>query len=416
MSTPVNAITEPEESMSDRRLFLLVALPLFIMFFATADRSIPYHIDPFTNVITAATIGNTGSPILEDYAELSEPGRYAVFGWVVDSPRGPVSQYPPGTALLAAPLYAMSDDPGTRIDTYAYNDPEAEPIQLTIPPLWPAAVVGSLTASLAVAFTVLSVRRATGATRWAVGSGVVLAAGTGLWLNGAYQLWQHGPASMWIAASLWAASRATWWSSGLFAGLSVLTRPPVAIISAGIGIMSSVRERCWKPVLRHGAGALAGTVALLAYNYWLFDTLTISGGYGANFTENLAGADLVWYMRNLAGGFLSLDRGLLVWSPIIAISAVGIPFIWKRSPGWATGGLIGAAVLLLIQFRLNRYSGGDGFFSYRYPLEAIVAATPILVLASKHIWERTQLRLLIPVSAVASIGLHVIALIREFGG
>ena len=416
MSAPVTGTTHLNRAMSDRRLFLLVMLPLFVVFFATADRSIPYHIDPFTNVITAATIGKTGSPILEDYAELTEPGRFAVFGWVVDSPRGPVSQYPPGTALLAAPLYAMSDDPGTRIDTYAYNDPEAEPIELTIPPLWPAALVGSLTASLAAAFTVLTVRRATGSAGWAVGSGIVLATGTGLWMNGAYQLWQHGPASMWIAASVWAASRARWWSSGLLAGLAVLTRPPVAIISAAVGIVSSVRARSWEPVLRHAAGALVGTGALLGYNYWLFDTLTISGGYGSDFTENLAGADLGWYLRNLIGGFFSFDRGLLVWSPIIAIAAVGIPFVWKRSEGWATGGFIGATVLLLIQFRLNRYSGGDGFFSYRYPLEAVVASVPILATSAKHLWENTQLRLLVPGGAVAATALHTAALIQELRG
>jgi hypothetical protein len=409
----VSATAPPAKTAGDRKLFILIALPLFLVFFATADRSIPYHIDPFTNVITAATIGKAGSPILEDYAELTEPGRYAVFGWVVDSPKGPVSQYPPGTALLVAPLYAMSDDPGIRIDTYAYNDPEAEPIQLTIPVLWPAALVGSLTASLAVAFSVLSVRRATGSTRWAVGSGLVLAAGTGLWLNGAYQLWQHGPAAMWIAASLWAASRAKWWSSGLLAGLAVLTRPPVAIISAGVGIVSSVRERSWIPVVKHGTGAFLGAATLLAYNYWLFDTLTISGGYGSNFTENLTGADLGWYLQNLVGGFFSLDRGLFLWSPIVAISAVGIPFVWKRSPGWATGGLLGGAVLLLIQFRLNRYSGGGGFFSYRYPIEAVVAAAPILATSARYLWEHTRLRLLVPGGALAAIALHVGALIQE---
>ena len=97
--------------MSDLRAVLLVALPAVHRVLRNGGPLDPVSHRPVHECDHAATIGNTGSPILEDYADLSEPGRYAVFGWVVDSPRGPVSQYPPGTALLAAPLYAMSDDP-----------------------------------------------------------------------------------------------------------------------------------------------------------------------------------------------------------------------------------------------------------------------------------------------------------------
>lgn len=413
------AVTESRvpDQWGSLRLFIVVLLPVFTVYLATADRSIPYHIDPFTNAITAATLGDTGSPILTEYGELLEPMRYGAFGWVVDSPRGPVSQYPPGTAVLAAPLYRLSADPGFTIDTYASNQPTAEPVELVIPPLWPAALIASLTSALAVAFTALAVKEATDSTRWAVASGIVLAAGTGLWLNGAYQLWQHGPASMWIAASLWAASRSKWLGSGLLAGIGVLTRPPVAIISAGIGVVSAIKARSWQPALRHGAGALVGTGALLAYNYWLFDTLTISGGYGSGFTENLVDSDLGWYFQNLFGAFFSIDRGLFVWTPIIAVAALGIPLVWKNAPGWAVGGLVGATLLLLVQFRLNRYSGGDGFYSYRYPLEAVIAATPMLAFSAKRLWEAASpLRLVVSGAAAASITFHAIALVRELAG
>jgi alpha-1,2-mannosyltransferase len=414
MHDPVTA-AKPT-GLTNLRLFVAIAVPVFVVFFATADRSIPYHIDPFTNVISASTIGNTASPILSDYSALAEPGRYAVFGWVVDSPRGPVSQYPPGAALLAAPLYGLLADQGTTVEIFAFNDPDAEPIDMLIPPLWPAALVASLASAAAVGFTALSVRTVTGSTRWAIAAGITLAAGTGLWLNGAFQLWQHGPAAMWIAAAIWVASRSSWFASGLVAGLAVITRPPVAIISAGIGVSSAVRQRSWSPAIKHGLGASLGTGLLLAYNYWLFDTLTISGGYGSGFTDNLVGSEWGWYAKNLAGAFFSIDRGLFVWSPIAAIALLGLPAVWKRAPGWAIGGFIGGGVLLLVQFRLNRYSGGDGFFSYRYPLEAVVAGTPLLAAGAKHLWESSRLRLLVPTAAVASVGFHLIALARELAG
>jgi hypothetical protein len=404
--------SDTQSGLSDSKLFLLVAIPLFIVFFATADKSIPYHIDPFTNVISAATIAATGSPILDEYAELAEPDRFSVFAWVIDSPRGPVSQYPPGTAVLAAPFYLMASE-GEIIEIYAYNDPEAQPVAVEVPPLWPAAIASSLATALAVAFTVLSTREITSSARWAIMSGIVLAAGTGLWLNGAFQLWQHGPASLWVAAAVWTAARGRSVTSGILAGIAVLTRPPVAFIAAGIGIAIALHRRSWRTLIGYGLGASLGTATLLAYNYWLLDTFTISGGYGTNFTDNLFNASGWWYVRNLAGAFFSLDRGMVIWSPILAVAVFGVPWAVRRAPNWTIGAATGSIVLLLVQFRLNRYSGGDGFSSYRYPLEALVATSPLLAMSAKHLWESSRLRLLVPVAAAAAIANHLAALLRE---
>jgi len=71
-------------------------------------------------------------------------------------------------------------------------------------------------------------------------------------------------------------------------------------------------------------------------------------------------------------------------------------------------------VLLLVQFRLNRYSGGDGFWSYRYPIEAVVAAAPALSVAAQRLWTSGRPgRMAILASAAASIVFHLIALIQE---
>ena len=68
------AVTDQTSQTGDRaiRLFLALFAVFFSLYMATADRSIPYHIDPFTNAISAATIGSSGSPILTDYSALTE--------------------------------------------------------------------------------------------------------------------------------------------------------------------------------------------------------------------------------------------------------------------------------------------------------------------------------------------------------
>lgn len=413
MQPDVRADAPTGSHISDLRLFLSILILLFPIYLVTADRHLPYHIDPFTNVISAATIAETGSPILDGYAELTDSDARAILGWVIESPRGPVSQYPPGTALLAAPAYFFAGD-GEMVEIVGRNDPNLSPVEVEIPPLWPAAVTSSLASALAVALTSVTVRRVTGSVKWAVGTGLVLAAGTGLWLNGAYQLWQHGASALWIALGLFAASRRSWLGSGLALGLAILTRPPVAIISAGIGIWAGWRERSWKPLLFHGTGAAVGLVVLLAYNYWLFDTLTVSGGYGSGFTDNLAESGLDWYATNVFGGLFSLYRGLFVWSPVVLVAGLGLRKAWAELPGWSVGALLGGVVLLLVQFRLNRYSGGDGFWSYRYPIEAVVAATPALSAAARKLWTSGRPgRTAVLASAAASVAFHMIALIQE---
>ncbi|MFB3110323.1 MAG: hypothetical protein ACE1Y8_04130, partial [Acidimicrobiia bacterium] len=89
-----------------RSPFLLVFIPLALIYIATASYAlVGYHIDAFTNAVTGWHIGMTGSVVLPDYEEATRPEQVGNIAWIVESPRGPVSQYPPGAALLSAPLY-----------------------------------------------------------------------------------------------------------------------------------------------------------------------------------------------------------------------------------------------------------------------------------------------------------------------
>jgi alpha-1,2-mannosyltransferase len=302
------------------------------------------------------------------------------------------------------------------VDLVATNDTEQSVLTVPVPSFWPAAITSSLAVAVAAGFVALSVREVTGSTRWAIGSALVLVLGTGIWLNGAFQLWQHGPSSMWIAAAGWASIRGRWHWAGLAFGAAILTRPPVALIAAAVGVYAAWRQRNLKPMILVGLGASVGAIAVLGYNYWLFDTITISGGYSSAFTEQLVETDTLAYVRNVWGGLFSLQRGLLVWSPIVAVGAFGALRAPQPGRNATMGGLIGGVILLLVQYKANRYSGGEGFFSYRYPIESVVAAAPALALGAKALVTSRLGRLLVVGTVASSVLFHLTALVSELGG
>lgn len=397
---------------TDWRLAVVVFLGLLPALVATAAWQFPYNVDALTNVFSAAAIAERGSPLLPDQAALATPQALGVLAWVVDSPRGPVSQYPPGTALFAAPLFLLAGD-GQIVELAGSNDPSLAGVSVRVPPLWPAALAAAVATAAAAAALAVAVHSLVGAN-WALGTAVVATAGTGLWLNGAHELWQHGVATMWIALGLAALAFTRGRTAGVAHGLAILTRPTVTVVAGVVGLLSLTRSRSWRPAANYGIGVVLGLGALLAYNHWLWGELTISGGYSSSFTDQLREAGLVWYGQNLLGALVSPSRGLLVWSPFVAVAALGLPRVWRTLPDWVTASCIGGVVLFLLQFRMNRYSGGTGFFSYRYPLEALMAAAPALSVGGRAVFERGgHWRRALLYSIVWAVLIHLVALVME---
>jgi hypothetical protein len=392
-------------------LFLAVFVPFFALYFATANKDLPYHIDAITNVYSAWTIGTTGTPILEAHAGLTEPGYRATYGWVVESDRGPVSQYPPGTPLLAAPLYGLFARDAVEVELVAENETDAAPIQLPVPNLVPAAIVASAVSAAGVAFLGLLLLDL-GASRahLVVGLGVV-GLGTGIWSVAADALWQHGPNVFWLSLGMWLAGRNRWFGSGLAFGALALTRIPVVLVGVAIG-MHLLARREFGPAARLAAGAVPGVAALLAYNWWLFGTATVWGGYGSGFAEQALDADPVAYLANIGSALFDSQHGLFVWSPIIAIVVFGLPLVWRHTPWWIWTAAAGGLAYLLFQLKANRASGGDGFTYYRYPIETIASWAPLLFLAGIALWKTgPAARLAIILTAAFSIGAHTVGAI-----
>jgi hypothetical protein len=371
------------------RLFVAVFLPLFALFLVTANTDLPYHIDPATNVFAAWTIGTTGSPVLHEYAELADPEFKGVFAWVVPSPRGPVAQYPPGTALLAAPLYAVWSEADEVVLT-AENAPPEVRVTVPIPNLWPAAAVASATVAAALGLVALTVVEAGGSVRMAAATVVVAATATSAWTVAADQLWQHGPNMLWIALGVWLAARQRWGLAGLAFGALAITRPPVVLVGATLGVWLLVRRDVRSAGLLL-AGVTPGVMALVAYNRWLFGQRSISGGYGSAFAERATSGGASSYLANVAAGLFDPAFGLLVFSPFLILAVAGAVRVGRQLPGWSVAAAAGGVIYLLVQWKLNRASGGAGFSYYRYPLEALTASAPVLATGWARIWNTGKL-------------------------
>lgn len=406
---PVIVDTSQPTALRPRRLalFVLVTAPLFALYLATARTDLPYHIDPATNVFTAWTIGTTGSPILTEYGVLADPTHKGVFGWVVDSRRGPISQYPPGAALLTAPLYAVVSgaDP---ISLSADNTSQDVRVTVPIPSFWPAAIVAAAATAAALGFVALTVREAGGSTRLAVWTALIGGIGTSAWTIAADGLWQHGPNMLWVAAGVYLASRERWGWAGLAFAALVLTRPPVVLVGIALGTML-VAQRRFRPAVMLLAGTAPGVVALLAYNAWLFESPSISGGYGTEFTERAISAGIGPYLANIGAGLFDPRHGLLIWAPFVTVAVVAIAPVLKGLPAWSLAAAIGGVLYLLLQWRMNRASGGEGFFYYRYPLETLTASAVVLASAGARLWHCGGLRrILFGIALAVAIVAHAV--------
>ena len=368
------------------RLFSLVAVPLVVLYLATATWTLPYHIDAATNVFTAWEMGENGRATLNDYEQLATDDYFGNIGWIVPAQATAAAVYPPGTALLAAPLYAIWPAEAEMQTVYGTNI-DAPGVEIPIPPLGPAAITAAVVAAIAVGLLTLAFRELVDG-RLAVLSGYLAGLGTAMWPIAADALWQHGPAIMWITAGMLLSIRYQA-ASGFAFGAAVLTRPHTALIAAGNGLWQSWKIRSIRPAGLVGFGSVVGLGLLVWFNDYVFGSPSIAGGYGDLFAARMADLDLLEYAGNIILVFVHPMRGVLIYSPFLVLLLPGLRSAWRAAPAWVRGSAVGGVLYLLLQLKAEGYSGGGGFWGYRYPLEALAAAAPLLLLSYRD-WVTKQ--------------------------
>ena len=388
---------------SPKRAIVLVGLALFVLYALTATYTNFYGTDAFTNAAFARALADDQSVVLEELEGLETPQNQGIAGWFVESPQGTVAQYPPLTALLAAPLYTFNTD----YEETSFTTPDGRPLTVATPVTYvPASVTSALSVAIAMVFFGLTLSRVMPgrATLLAMAVGGL---GTGAWSVASDRLWQHGPAMMCISIGTYFASRDRFVASGLAFGAGVLIRPHTVVVAALIGIAVAINRRSIREMLALGTASFLGVVALALYNNAVFGDLSISGGYGGGFADRVVGSSPLLLVQRMAEAFVHLRVGILWSSPFIALSLWALVKHRKSSPDWAVGAALGAVAYLVIQFRANRVTGGDGFFGYRYLLEALMAAGPMLAYSTwLYLQDEGIRRRLFAVLAIASGGFH----------
>lgn len=338
-------------------LLLFVSLG-FVYALSVSDNPSP---DVFTADFAALNIARTGEPVphIPDFPRLDDNVIREV--WIVETADGREAVgRAPGVIAAVVPAYWL-----LRPDTVS-------------------AIPGGITAALITAGTVtllfLTLRRRIG-ERHALLASLVFGLTTPMWSVAANGVWPHTLTAFGIMGAAWAADRGRWWLVGLCGGVMLWGRLHTALISAMLGIGLAVWRRRPMIAVKIGTTSLAMLALMSVWTHWMYGSWDPSSGYRAgDFTSNAAGNAVNWV--NFSGFFVSPDRGLLVWTPLVALLLPALVRSWRELPDWSRMLLISGAVYLVLQGLLVRFSGGDQFYGYRTSIELLVCATPALALSA----------------------------------
>lgn len=233
--------------------------------------------------------------------------------------------------------------------------------------------------------------------------------GTSLSSTGATALWGHLTATTCAALAVWIAVRhpalrSPLWRTILGGALfmAYLSRPTMALLSPAVLLFVACRS--WRSALWAG-GVVAGLLALfLSANIRIFgEPLPLF------YAGNRLGSST--FLTALYGNLLSPSRGLLVFSPFLALPVLAIPLIWRGAGrpllilalGWPV-----AHVVAVSSF--DRWWGGYSF-GPRYTMEVLPGLFVLLCLA----WAAVRGRRAATGSAAALAFLGAAAILIHVG-
>jgi hypothetical protein len=354
----------------------VVGVIAFAVFAATAQYHDPLNNDPHATAVAAWQLAHHGNATLTTF--------HTKLPWLYPVDGRDVTNRLPGTIFWATPFYAL-------IGSRSY------------PPIYPGTIAAATASALAVAFAFsLCCRLVT--RRAALVAAALFAFATGTWTVSANQLWTHGPATAAVLLTLLFVVRNQWLVAGLPAGFAILVRPHLGVVALILCVAAIARTKQPRPLLI-GVGAAAGAAILLAYNNALWGGISIFGGYN----QPVVASDHKFAALGLGflGDFVSPERGVLVMTPALLMLLPGTRAAWRVAPDWVRWSAIAGFAYLVLQLWGIRFSGGDGFYSYRTTLETLSLCVPLLVLTWREWTSKTRARrTAFAALATASVALH----------
>lgn len=365
---------------------VILTVALTGTYFATSPKASWTH-DPFTYTVAAWSLGSRGTLVLQDYASFLSPEAPPGVIGVVEGAIGPVNVAPPGVVLHAAPIYAIFNEP---IRSASVVGPAGNLVTYPVPPIWPGALVAAVVTAAACGVTFLSLSRL-GDHRSALGGALVLAFATGCWAVSSQALWRHGPTMLWVALGVLWTTPVPSWRAGAAWIPAILTRPQSVVIPAAIEGYQAIKDRRM-PSLPQALAPLAGLLALVIYNRFVFGSWSLLGGFAEGWSERDPGLDVAGWLANMGFALAHPTRGLLSISPFLLLLIPGLPAAWRHAAPWVKATALGGVAYFFLQYYLQGYAGGDRYFGYRYPLESLVAWAPLLFLSYRHWVKESRFR------------------------
>lgn len=195
-------------------------------------------------------------------------------------------------------------------------------------------------------------------------------------------------------------------AAGLLAGLAITSEYPLAIIAALLGVYAVARRPLVQRGLAYAAGAFAGVLPLLLYQWWAFGSPThfvyrdVVGGLNRTGTFGVNAPSF-----RVVTELLFSSTGLLRLSPVLALAIVGVVLLYRRGRG-AEALLVAAIGLAYLVYN----SGYETPFGGRSPGPRFLIATlPFLALALGPVFARRPATTLLLAAPSAVLMLAVTA-------
>lgn len=220
-------------------------------------------------------------------------------------------------------------------------------------------ITASAVVSMAAVVVLLFGARLAG-WRMALAVALVFAFATPAWSTGSRALWMHGFSMLLLPAGLWAAWSGRWALAGAIFMLAFFIRPTNVVGLGCAGVYGMVAGR--RQVARFAAGAVAVAAVFVVLNIGMYGTALAP----FFFVTRANSASIGLHPRigeALAGNLISPSRGLLVYTPVILFSFIGL-YLWIRDVRFRPVGLFLAAVIIGHYILMAFYEDWFGGHSY----------------------------------------------------
>ena len=371
-------------SRADRRTELLLLAFCFLLYAVTAARSGLCR-DVWTSNYASWQLAVHHTPYIDGVSIPEIDDNALRWVWIQDAPNGhTVITRAPATVIAGVPAYLISGSDSMT--------------------LLPAA----LTAAFLTAVAVVLMHRALRSSltqRQALAGALAFAVTTPVWSVAANGIWPQTITVLGIAIVARAASTEQWWWLGFGGILLLWARPHAAVIVAVLAVLLAWRARRLGILVRAGLPGLLSLPLLCLWTHWLYGSWSPMPLFGAGAFSMVRQS--LFDPVNQAAMWISADRGILVYTPVLLALLPTLVRRWRELPRWSTDLVLAGLAYTVIQAALISFLGGWPVYGYRYGLEFLACATPAFAFSAARAtgWARRSLAPLLAVQfTVISMG------------